>query len=185
MSGGRQGGLIVFEGDNVVSPFFIEELPHGLVLSIEGVHLHQAPFQVWAVNQLANRRNFVTLVGHGFDSHTTLGAQPDGGDQMHSAMVERLTVEGDLFLRGNRSQFLIPPGIDGGLDWLDRDELQGTKERGFTGHFIFAGARVDPAVQGPALGLGQASGIEIDRPIAPREAGELGASDNGIEGGQS
>jgi alkanesulfonate monooxygenase SsuD/methylene tetrahydromethanopterin reductase-like flavin-dependent oxidoreductase (luciferase family) len=168
LSGGRQGGLIVFEGDKVVGPFFIEELLHGLILSMEGVHFDQAPRQIRALNQLANGRDFVGLVRHGFHSQATLGAQPEGGDQRHSAMVERLTVEGDLFLRGSRSRFLIQPGIDGGWDWLDRDELQGPKERGFTGHFICAGARVDPAVQGPALGLGQASGIEIDRPIAPR-----------------
>ena len=86
---------------------------------------------------------------------------------MHSAMVERLAIDGDLSPWGSRSQFLIQPGIDLGLDLLDRDDLQGTKERGFTGHFIFAGARIDPAVQGPALGLGQVSGIERDRPIAP------------------
>jgi hypothetical protein len=154
LSGGRQGGLIVFERDKVVGPFFIEELLHGLILSIEGVHFDQAPLQIRALHQLANGRDFVGLVRHGFHSQATLRGHLDGRDQMHSAMVERLAIDGDLSPGGHRSQFLIQPGIDRRLDLFDRDDLQGTKEGGFAGHFIVAGARVDPAVQGTALGLG-------------------------------
>src|ERR1051326_6720837 len=97
---------------------------------------------------------------------------------MHSAMVERFAVNGDLFVWGSESQFLIQPGINDGLNLLDGDDLQGPEERGFTGHFIFAGARVHPAVEGSALRLGQVPGIQIDSPIAARYAGELGAGDN-------
>jgi len=45
-------------------------------------------------------------------------------------MVERLAIDGDLSPWGSRPQFLIQPGIDLGLDLLDRDAAPSTAQRG-------------------------------------------------------
>ena len=79
--GGRQeGGLIVFDGDNRVSPLFVEKLLHGFILGMQGVGFDQAPVQIETIDQLARRSDFIGLVRHGLDSQTTQGRNGDGGD---------------------------------------------------------------------------------------------------------
>lgn len=97
LSGGQKSGLIVLEGDNVVGSLFIEKFLHGLILSMQGIHFHQPPFQVDRFDQLAQGGDFVGLAGHGHHAQTTQGRHGDGGDQMHAAMVESLAIHGDQF----------------------------------------------------------------------------------------
>src|SRR3974390_2403687 len=55
----KQGGLVILHGQQIVGAVLHDQLPGGLVLSVERVQRHGASTQIQRAKELARHRNFI------------------------------------------------------------------------------------------------------------------------------
>ena len=73
-----QGGLVVFDGQQIVRSVLQHQLPGGLILGVKGVQSHRAPRQIQLAKEFTGHRD---LVGLGVDQRAAqvkLAGQADG-----------------------------------------------------------------------------------------------------------
>jgi hypothetical protein len=70
-------------------------LGDGFVLRVHRIQTdHLTGHNRGSLQQLLGGWNFIALIGHRFDSQTTVGRQTDGPDQMHATVFDRLAIDG-------------------------------------------------------------------------------------------
>ena len=96
-----QGGLVVFDREQIVGSVFQNQFPGGLVLGVQGVQRDGAPGQIQFPEELARHRDFI---GFGSDQRTAqieLAGDADRAQEgIARAMVGLLAIDYDQVVRG-------------------------------------------------------------------------------------
>ena len=107
LQGGLQGGLVAFDGHQVISPFLIQDELPGFHLGMQRVREHDLAAQIQPAEQLPGGGDLVAFV-RGQQPAQILPFAIDGVDHLHAAVAHLLAVHNDQVVLNGPGQPLLP-----------------------------------------------------------------------------